>query len=131
SVTNGLSGTNLATYVRYDYVGAGRLIRNYHPIVNDGPSYGYNTGGTGAYSGLDRFGRVLSQVWQIDSLAGDSFDGYLYTYDRNGNVKTRQNYATGQPGGLDNAYAYDGLDRLVKFQRGTLASGTIGSGTNQ
>jgi YD repeat-containing protein len=59
-------------------------------------------------------------LWKDSVLSGGNFDGYQYTYDRNGNVKTKDYYASGNGGLLDERYQYDGLDRLVEARRGTL-----------
>ena len=51
-------------------------------------------------------------------------DGRSYTYDRTGNVLTTDKSG---PGSFDEKFAYDGLDRLVAYERGTLSSGSIAS----
>lgn len=71
---------------------------------------------------MDRFGRIVDQRW---AKGASDLDRVQHTYDRNSNRLTRDVTATGAPTTLDEAYTYDGLDRLTKVNRGALASGTI------
>jgi RHS repeat-associated protein len=91
-------------------------------------------GGTsGAFAGLDRFGRVTDQRWQNNTASTPAdIDRYQYGYDRDSNRQYKAN-VVGTPvvsGGLDEYYAYDRLNRLTQMQRGVLNSGKTGiSGT--
>jgi RHS repeat-associated protein len=60
-------------------------------------------------------GRLVEQKWQTDDA--NVVDRYTYGYDRNSNRLWRANE---QISGLDEAYGYDGLNRLTKFNRGNL-----------
>ena len=80
---------------------------------------------------MDRFGRVVDQRWVSDNNTPDTtaddvdVDRFGYIYDRNSNRLSRDWTSTGAPTNVDEAYFYDGLDRLTKMNRGTLAGGTI------
>jgi len=111
-------------YARYTYLGAGTVVKVAHPAVTGGLNLTYGTGGT--YGGFDQFGRVVDQKWQNDTPIAK--DRYQYGYDRNSNRLWRYNYvACGARKKLDEVYhdndyddAYDGLDRLKWFRRGTI-----------
>ena len=53
-------------------------------------------------------------------------DGYHYTYDAAGNVATKANETNSA---MSETYTYDGLDRLIGMDRGTLSGGSIASPT--
>lgn len=102
-------------YARYSYLGGGTIVTTEHPAISGGLTLTYGSGGT--YSGWDRFGRIIQQLWKDGALSGGSYDGYVYTYDRNSNVLSKANWSTGNPGTLDETYGYDGLDRLIDANR--------------
>jgi len=86
-----------------------------------------NTGVAGTYENLDRFGRVVDHTWKIKT-AGTDKDRFSYGYDASGNRLWRKNeVATAfselyhSNGAALNA-AYDGLDRMIDFRRGTLST---------
>ena len=58
-----------------------------------------------AYSGWDRFGRVVDQRW-YDYGAGADRDRFTYGYDRAGNRTYRENTLVS---GKDEFYTYDGV----------------------
>jgi RHS repeat-associated protein len=118
------SGTALAVY---DLNGAGsRLALATYPQPSFGLDYFQGTSGT--YAGLDRFGRVIDQFWKGIGSTSD-IDRTHYAYDNVGRQIYRQIDTTIYPtDNRDQAYAYDGLSRLMTSQVGTL-SGTIISGT--
>jgi RHS repeat-associated protein len=124
-ISNSSDSTQPA-FVAYSYLGDGTIVQEDHPQVTDGTNHGltltYGTAANG-YNGLDQFGRVLDQKWTGPD--GGALDKYVYTYDAAGNVATKAN-STGT--GLDEKYTYDGLNRLIGTQRGTLVGGNI---TNQ
>ena len=85
----------------------------------------YSSGGTytsgTSMSGLDRFGRVLDQVWsQYNPTTRTSLniDGYDYGYDFAGNVQTKANV---MDAALSELYTYDGMKQLASAERGTLS----------
>jgi RHS repeat-associated protein len=80
--------------------------------------YGINA----AYTGFNRFGWVVDQKW---SSATQTLDRFVHTFNRVGMRLSRDVQGAGAPANLDEFYAYDGLNRLTKFNRGTLSAGTI------
>jgi hypothetical protein len=66
------------------------------------------------YVGLDRFDRVVDHRWKTTST---DLDRYAYGYDRDSNRTYKENLVNGT---LSELYAYDGLNQLAAFQRGTL-----------
>jgi RHS repeat-associated protein len=89
----------------------------------------YTSGGSGdagdQYTGLDRFGRVVDQRWELN---GVDLERLKYGYDQASNQVWRQNTValTGQ----DQYYTDDGLYQLKTLQRGTLNATQTGiSGT--
>jgi RHS repeat-associated protein len=87
-----------------------------------------NTDGGDSYTGLDRFGRVIDQYW---FNVNGTTDRFQYGYDRDGNVLYKNNLKnsgfselyhanSGSPG--DNNGAYDNLNEIPGFRRGTLSS---------
>jgi RHS repeat-associated protein len=85
----------------------------------------YTSGGSGdggdQYTGLDRFGRVVDQRWDI---SGTDVERLKYGYDRASNRVWRQNTVAGS--GQDEYYTQDGLYQLTTLQRGTLNTGHTG-----
>jgi RHS repeat-associated protein len=85
----------------------------------------YTSGGSGdggdQYTGLDRFGRVVDQRWDI---SGTDVERLKYGYDRASNRVWRQNTVAGS--GQDEYYTQDGLYQLATLQRGTLNTGHTG-----
>jgi RHS repeat-associated protein len=72
-------------------------------------------------AGTTLFGRTLSQKWSRGTAVHSQTD---YAYDHGGNRTTRE--VVGATG-FDQAYAYDGLDRLKAMNQGTLTGGSITS----
>ena len=75
-----------------------------------------------AYTGLDRFGRVINQRW-LKTSNSTNVDRFAYGYDRNSNRTYRENLLSTTNSEL---YAYDNLDRITSFQRGTLNAAKTG-----
>jgi len=93
----------------------------------------YYQGTAGTYAGFDRFGRIVDQKWKDG--AATVIDRYQYGYDCDSNRLWRENVLThGTANKFDEFYTYDGLNRLVNTDRGTLAnppSGGIATKTFQ
>jgi YD repeat-containing protein len=112
-------------YVAYTYLGLGTIVKVTHPGVPGGLTLDYGQDGS---AGLDRFGRVVYHAWTQQGTDGTAnvIDGYAYGYDRASNRLYRRNLVNPAfselygAGGADPQTQYDGLDRLVGFQRGTL-----------
>jgi RHS repeat-associated protein len=128
-----LSDSSAPTLESYLYLGLGTVVERDHPQSHVNLTYIKQTGDTQAnmdggdqYTGLDRFGRVIDQNWYNTSTS-TSTDRFQYGYDRDGNVLWRNNLVNTAFGEL---YAYDNLNQLTSFQRGTLNSthtGLLGS----
>jgi len=98
---------------------------------------GAGTGDAGdQYTGLDRFGRVDDQRW-INTATSTATDRFQYGYDRDGNVLYKNNlvkssfselYHANSSASGDNNTAYDNLNRITGFRRGTLSSSANNSG---
>lgn len=92
----------------------------------------YTSGGSGdagdQYTGLDRFGRVVDQRWDLN---GVDLERLKYGYDPVNNQVWRQNtVAEGLSANQDQYYTQDGLYQLRTLQRGTLNATQTGiSGT--
>jgi RHS repeat-associated protein len=72
------------------------------------------TGGGNAISGLDRFGRVVDQIWERYGANPALLDEYVYEYDRAGN-RTRKYNALNSD--LNETYEYNALDELTSTVR--------------
>jgi RHS repeat-associated protein len=92
----------------------------------------YTSGGSGdagdQYTGLDRFGRVVDQRWDLN---GVDLERLKYGYDQVNNQVWRQNtVAEGLSANQDQYYTQDGLYQIRTLQRGTLNATQTGiSGT--
>jgi YD repeat-containing protein len=127
------SGGTLESYL---YLGLGTVVERDHPqtgvnltYIKQGSDPNANGDGGDQYAGLDRFGRVIDQNW-YDTNTATSTDRFQYGYDRDGNVLWRNNLVNTAFGEL---YAYDNLNQLTSFQRGTLNSihtGLMGSASH-
>ena len=65
------------------------------------------------YTGLDRFGRVVSQRW-IKTSTSTNVDRYGYTYDRDSNRTAKTN---GTNAAFNETYGYDNLNQLTSFAK--------------
>ncbi len=102
----------------YAYLGYGTVVIRSHPQPElDLTFVGTPGDGGDQYAGLDRFGRVVSQLWEVDSTAVSEL---LYGYDRASNRVWRDDVLNVDFGEL---YSYDGFDQLVGFERGELNGG--------
>lgn len=107
------------TVAQYAHLGAEDIVSTTLPRTS---SLVMDRSASGTYTGYDRFWRTTSTVWKV---AGTAVDGSMRTFDRGGNVVTRQAAWTTTVAGRDEFAAYDGADRLTLHRRGILASGTI------
>jgi len=124
NLANDSGGTT--KYAQYTYLGGGAVVKAAHPAVTNGLDLTYKGASSGAYTGLDRFGRVVDQRWQ--NSAPTVMDQFKYGYNRASNRTWREVAPDGgNPTGFDEYYTYDGLQRLTRAARGTL-SGTPYSG---
>ena len=128
----------------YNYLGADTIVQKNRSQPGVDLSYIQQNGDTlyggdggDRYTGLDRFGRVIDQYWVNPNTPGSPTDRFQYGYDRSSNVLYRANlvsttfselYHANSSSSGDNNTAYDNLDRITAFRRGTLsASGNNGT----
>ncbi len=105
-------GDGTDTYAAYKYLGAGRIAVEDYDDVEVKLSY-LDSGGNPTR--LDRFGRILEQIWSDYGAEPDAtLDHYGYQYDRAGNRVARTNELHSA---FDEEYDYDGLDRLIASAR--------------
>ena len=107
----------------YSYLGLGQVVVKSTPVAT--LSYIQATGDTAAntdagdkYTGLDRFGRVIDQVWRSVAGSGTIMDRYQYGYDRAGNRLFKNNLLDTA---LSELYSYGNLNQLTSFSRGVLS----------
>jgi RHS repeat-associated protein len=109
-----------ATLEIYKYLGLSTIVEMGHPQTNVNLTFMTQTGSTGdagdKYVGLDRFGRVVDQNW-YNTATSTSTDQFQYGYDRDSNVLFMKNTLSTTNSEL---YAYNGLNALTSFKRGTL-----------
>ena len=127
----------------YSYLGLNTIVIQNRPEIFSELTYvkqtgdtHFNSDGGDQYTGLDRFGRVIDQFW-LNTATSITTDRFQYAYDRNGNVLYKNNlvnptfselYHANAASSGDNNTAYDKLNRLTAFSRGTLtASGDNGT----
>ena len=122
--------THLADYT---YLGLGKIVQDsYTTEPNVSLTYikqsGESNGDAGdQYIGLDRFGRVVDQRWLINGTT-TALERVDYGFDQDNNRQWRNNQVAGTL--QDEYYGYDGLQRLLTLQRGTLNATKTGiSGT--
>lgn len=109
----------------YNYLGQAEVVE----VAMPQPSLKYTLVGTAGgidpdtgdiYWGLDRFDRVKDLLW-YNTATSATVEEVKHGYDRAGNRMWRANLAD-TAGVHDELYAYDGLDRLARLDRGTLNS---------
>jgi RHS repeat-associated protein len=116
------SGSPGDTLASYSYLGVGTIVKEDFEQPDVRLEYFFDS----AYSGFDRFGRIVDQRWYDYGASADR-DRYTYGYDRASNRLYREN-ATAS--GKDEFYTYDRVNRLVNSDRGDLNAGkTAISGT--
>ncbi|QOV92115.1 RHS repeat-associated core domain-containing protein [Humisphaera borealis] len=130
--SSGSVGTHLE---EYSYLGSGTIVRKNRPepgveltYIKQGAEPVADAGDQ--YTGLDHFGRIADQRWLVTS-GGSHTDRWTYAYDRNSNPLYKKNelqstmselYHANSGSSGDNNTAYDKLNRLTDFRRGTLSS---------
>ncbi len=103
-------GDGTDTYASYKYLGAGRVVVEDYEDIKVKLDYAEND-----FAALDRFGRVLDQIWTDYGADPDVvLDHYSYEYDRAGNRVSKSNELHAA---FDEVYEYDNLDRLVSSER--------------
>ncbi|MCX5647512.1 MAG: hypothetical protein NTX40_00200 [Planctomycetota bacterium] len=116
--TRGANDANV--YAAYAYNGAGRIVVEDYTQPDVRLDHWGQTAGT--YAGLDALGRTKQQLWRYYGGTPADLDRFEYTYDRNSNRTSKDLTLTT---GKDEKYAYDNLNRLTSYDRGTLSGGDI------
>ena len=117
--SDGSPGDVLASY---SYLGLGTIVVEDYQQPDVRLEYFFDS----AYSGWDRFGRVVDQRWYDYGASADR-DRFTYGYDRDSNRLYRENPLVAAK---DEFYSYDAVNRLATFDRGDLNVGkTAISGT--
>lgn len=115
-------GSPGGTLASYSYLGYGTIVIEDYEQPDVRLEYFFDS----AYSGFDRFGRVIDQRWYDYGASADR-DRYTYGYDRASNRTYRENTIASAK---DEFYTYDAINRLKTFDRGDLNVGkTAISGT--
>ncbi|NLF07517.1 MAG: RHS repeat-associated core domain-containing protein, partial [Pirellulaceae bacterium] len=103
-------GDGTDTYASYKYLGAGTIVEEDYEDIAVKLDYAADD-----FAALDRFGRVLEQIWTDYGADPDAIlDHYSYTYDRMGNRTAKDNELHAA---FDEVYTYDGLNRLTLSER--------------
>ena len=111
SISDSESGETDAAYT---YLGAGTIaVEDY---AQSQVKLDYDPAGDNSFTGLDRFGRVVDQIWTDYGADPDAvIDHYQYEYDRAGNRVSKTNELDHD---LDETYVYDNVDRLTEWYVG-------------
>jgi len=110
-------GTPGEMLAAYSYLGLGTIVAEDYQT----PGVKLDYVGTGNYSGLDQWGRVVDQVWQQYGDSPQTLDEYRYGYDAAGNRLWKENVvANGATQHFDETYAYDEVYRLIGMERGLM-----------
>jgi RHS repeat-associated protein len=127
----------------YSYLGLSTVVQRAHPQAQVNLTYiqqpgdpNANTDAGDQYTGLDRFGRVIDQLWLSTSVGGGATDRFQYGYDRDSNVLFRDNLVNPAFGelyhtsGVNDVFDSQGIlvmtsfidyfNQLTDFSRGTL-----------
>lgn len=135
------AGTGAGSLEAYTYLGLSTVVQRADGNGID-LTYikqsGESNGDAGdQYIGLDRFGRVVDQRWIPAATPSSPTDRFQYGYDRDGNLLYKDNkvkstfselYHANSSSSGDNNTAYDNLNRVTGFRRGTLSASANNSG---
>ncbi len=113
---NGGPGQVLAAY---SYLGLDTVVTEDYQQPEIKLDY---TGGGDSYTGLDRFNRVVDQLW-TNYGTSQTADEYQYGYDLSGDVAWKENVVAGNQSpavNLDELYTYNHQGELTSVTRGQL-----------
>ena len=82
---NGILDISETVESSYKYLGASQIVKE----TDAGATLSYLDSADSNVTGLDRFGRVVDQIWR--NSADEVLDHYTYQYDRVGNVTRKTN----------------------------------------
>jgi RHS repeat-associated protein len=118
-----------AEYLGYQSAGVDRLVSVDYEIPQIRRRM-YNATTNSNYDAFDRFGRTVRQQWDKYNTGAGVRDQFDYQYDLVGNRLSRA-IPSGLTNDRDEAYEYDGLQRLKSMKRGTLSGGTVSGPIDQ
>ncbi|NLE39844.1 MAG: RHS repeat-associated core domain-containing protein, partial [Pirellulaceae bacterium] len=103
---------DLTVLASYKHLGTGTIVEEDYEDIEVKLS---RLDSSGSMIGLDRFGRVVDQLWTDYGADPDVvLDEYTYTFDRAGNRTSRDNELHAA---FDEDYTYDDLNRLATAVR--------------
>jgi RHS repeat-associated protein len=102
-------GDGTDAYAAYKYMGAGKIVVEDYMAAGVKINYAADN-----FLELDRFGRVVDQIWERYGENPALLDEYVYEYDRAGN-RTRKYNALNSD--LNETYEYNALDELTSTVR--------------
>jgi YD repeat-containing protein len=106
--------------VDYEYLGLGTFVETDYPQPEVRNRLFDPNGSGDIYTSLDRFGRQVNCQWE-DYGSSTDVAQIKYGYDRASNRTWREDVVAAANGKhFDELYSYDGVQRLIDMQRGTL-----------
>jgi RHS repeat-associated protein len=121
NIANDAAGTT--QFSQYVWMGVDTILDINHPLVANGLVF--RQGPDNSPGGWDQFDRQIMTKWR-NSANTLIHDQYTYTYDSASNRLTRKVGSTAVPAvKRDDFFAYDGLNRLTKQNRGQLAGAPL------
>jgi YD repeat-containing protein len=102
-------GDSSNTYSAYTYLGASQIVQEDYVEAQTKLTY---LDSSGDVTGVDRFGRVVDQLWASYGQNPATLDEYTYTYDRAGNRTSRTNALDSA---LSETYGYNNADELTSW----------------
>ena len=103
----------------YTYLGLGTIVKEDYQEA--GIDLNYDPGANNSYTGFDRFGRVVDQLWASYGATPSPQEEYAYTYDAAGNVTQRTNV---NHAALTDQFFYDAVNRLQSWKQNSVTQQT-------
>ena len=109
-----ISESNGTVDASYKYLGLGTIVKeNYEqPDIK----LDYDPNANNSLTGLDRFGRVIDQLWASYNSTPNPLEEYTYAFDRAGNANDRTNV---NHAALNDHFVYDAVNRLTEWDEGS------------
>ena len=110
----------------YEYNGLSQVVGTDYVAIDVMQNYFEST--PGEYPTLDRFDRIVEDIWLKDLSTDVALYDVDLTYDRNSNITVLDEHVHD---GFDVEYTYDDLNRLTKASEGTWNGSSITSKTRE
>ena len=109
-----ISESNGTVDASYKYLGLGTIVKeNYEqPDIK----LDYDPSANNSLTGLDRFGRVIDQLWASYNSTPNPLEEYTYAFNRAGNATDRTNV---NHAALNDHFVYDAVNRLTEWDEGS------------